>query len=216
MIPRFLKKIYSVIILVYKKKFVHSLFVLFNGEKKRYDYQLSENSIVIDGGGYNGDFSKKIFNLYKCKIFIFEPYEFYYSKLKKIFKNNKKISVFSEALSNANKNVNLVKLGDETFISNSKKDNKSIVKAISIISFIKKNNLKKIDLLKLNVEGAEYSILEDILNSDLQGRFVNLQIQFHKSYENKNRYNQIKNKLEKKYKLIWRYPWIWESWKLKH
>ena len=81
---------------------------------------------------------------------------------------------------------------------------------------IKKNNLKKIDLLKLNVEGAEYSILEDILNSDLQGRFVNLQIQFHKSYENKNRYNQIKNKLEKKYKLIWRYPWIWESWKLKH
>ena len=216
MIPRFLKKIYSVIILVCKKKFVHSLFVLFNGEKKRYDYQLSENSIVIDGGGYNGDFSKKIFNLYKCKIFIFEPYEFYYSKLKKIFKNNKKISVFSEALSNANKNVNLVKLGDETFISNSKKDNKSIVKAISIISFIKKNNLKKIDLLKLNVEGAEYSILEDILNSDLQGRFVNLQIQFHKSYENKNRYNQIKNKLEKKYKLIWRYPWIWESWKLKN
>lgn len=216
MILKFFKKIYSVIILIYKKKFVLSLFVLFNGEKKRYDYQLSENSVVIDGGGYNGDFSKKIFDLYKCNIFIFEPYEFYYSKLKKFFKNNNKISVFSEALSNENKNVYIVKSGDETFISNSNKDNNSIVKSISIISFINQNNLKKIDLLKLNVEGAEYSILEDILNSDLQKRFVNLQIQFHRSFENKNRYNQIKNKLEKKYKLIWRYPWIWESWKLKN
>ncbi|WP_181565892.1 hypothetical protein [Campylobacter hyointestinalis] len=42
-------------------------------ETLRLEYALDRNSIVIDGGGYKGDFSKNIFDRYGSKIFIFEP-----------------------------------------------------------------------------------------------------------------------------------------------
>ena len=210
---KFFKKFYSVLILISKKKFIHSLFIFFNGENRRYEYDLFESSIVIDGGGYNGDFSKKISELYGSKIFIFEPYEYYYQRLKKLFNDNKNIYVSNYAISNKSKKVYLVKSGDETFITENHYS-KTIIDTISIVSFVKDNDIQRVDLIKLNVEGEEYSILEDILESNICDKFLNLQIQFHKSYQNKKRYNEIRIKLKKKYKLAWRYPWVWESWKL--
>lgn len=215
MMISFLKKIYSVTKLIYEKKLVLSLYVLFNAEKKRYEYGLSENSVVIDGGGYKGDFSKEIFKLYKPNIFMFEPYEYYYIKLKKQFEHNNKVSVSNFALTNQYKEIFLIKFGDKSYISNRKNKNSISIKSTSIVSYLNKKKINKVDLIKLNVEGAEYSILSEILESGCHIKFLNLQIQFHKPANNKNEYLKIRKKLKEKYKLIWRYPWIWESWQLK-
>ena len=176
---------------------------------------MSENSVVIDGGGYMGDFSKKIFELYKSNIYIFEPYEYYYTKLKKLFENNNKISVSKFALTNQYKETFLIKSGDESYISNFKNKNSIPVKSTSIVSYLNKKQVNKVDLIKLNVEGAEYSIVSDILESGYHIKFLNLQIQFHKPINNKKEYLKIRKKLKEKYKLMWRYPWVWESWQLK-
>ncbi len=45
-----------------------------DSEEKRYQYDdLTEKSLVFDGGGYCGDFSARIFEKYHCTCFIFEP-----------------------------------------------------------------------------------------------------------------------------------------------
>ena len=36
------------------------------GEKLRYHYELTEDSVVFDLGAYVGDFSKRIYNKYNC------------------------------------------------------------------------------------------------------------------------------------------------------
>src|ERR1700682_919347 len=37
------------------------------------DYPLNQDSVVFDIGGYRGDWSQKIADLYDCHIYIFEP-----------------------------------------------------------------------------------------------------------------------------------------------
>ena len=39
----------------------------------RLDYDLNEDSIVFDVGGYRGDFTSAIFNKYNCNVYVFEP-----------------------------------------------------------------------------------------------------------------------------------------------
>ena len=56
-----------------------------NGDQTlRVNYQLSENSNVIDLGGYEGKWSKKIQDIYGCNVHIFEPIPEFYENIKNI------------------------------------------------------------------------------------------------------------------------------------
>ena len=48
---------------------------------------LNQESIVFDVGGYEGDFSKKIYDKYYSNIYIFEPVESFYLKISNRFKD---------------------------------------------------------------------------------------------------------------------------------
>ena len=39
----------------------------------RFNYNLVEESIVLDLGGYQGQFASDLFSRYRCRIFVFEP-----------------------------------------------------------------------------------------------------------------------------------------------
>ena len=74
---------------------------------------------------------------------------------------------------------------------------------------------ERIDLLKLNVEGMEYEILESLLDSGSAARFANIQVQFHTVAPDwKARYDAIAEGLSKTHEITWRAPWVWENWKL--
>ena len=73
-----------------------------------------------------------------------------------------------------------------------------------------------IDLLKINVEGAEYDIMQNIFESGLTSKIDNYQIQFHHiSPECEDLLNNIRNELSKTHKQDWNYEWVWENWSLK-
>ena len=42
-------------------------------EQLRYEYPLTDNSVVIDAGGYEGNWFKQIYERYQCHIHVFEP-----------------------------------------------------------------------------------------------------------------------------------------------
>ena len=49
-------------------------------EQLRYNYDLNYDSTVMDLGAYKGEFSKKIYDKYQCKIFAFEPVLSFYNE----------------------------------------------------------------------------------------------------------------------------------------
>ncbi|MGZ4090875.1 MAG: FkbM family methyltransferase [Bacteroidia bacterium] len=192
-----------------------------NCEKKlRYDYELNENSIVIDVGGYEGDFASEIYSRYRCKIFVFEPVKKYVDILNKRFKQNPSIVIVSKGLGAKNEQLTIHVMDEASSYNRSASIHKQgAPEKISIIDvklFFEENTIKHVDLIKINIEGAEYDLLDRMIECGYIFLCTNLQIQFHDFYPDyASRYQKIKSELEKTHKLTYCYPFVWENWQLK-
>jgi hypothetical protein len=86
----------------------------------------------------------------------------------------------------------------------------------NVVEFIKENSVLHIDLIKINIEGAEYDLLDQLLESELHEIITNIQIQFHDFIPfAETRRDAIREKLARTHELCWDYPFVWESWELK-
>ncbi len=74
----------------------------------------------------------------------------------------------------------------------------------------------QVALLKINIEGGEYDLLERLLETGLVGQFQHLQVQFHRFVPDaEKRRDFIRTGLAHSHEERWCYPWVWESWTLK-
>lgn len=230
---KFKKYLYNLTTLISNKKFIKLIQILtplllskhdqqvlhwkqIKGDQTlRLDYNLNSHSITFDLGGYEGEWANNIFSKYQCSIYIFEPVPLYAKKIKKRFEQNSKIRVYDFGLSNSSKFFNLYLSDDGT--SEFKNKGKIIKgKLVDYVSFIKNENIKKIDLMKFNIEGGEYDLLEYLISSGYVKYIKNLQIQFHNFVPNaKLRMQNIQFLLKKTHKLTYQYAFLWENWRLK-
>jgi len=180
----------------------------------RLNYDLTQNSLVIDAGGYKGEWSKSIFDRYSCNIIIFEPVTKYFDMIEQKFIGHEKISVIKSGLSNEDKEIVIFDSEDSSSVFWGDGESEKI-KLTKFSSFISTHQIKEIDLIKINIEGGEYDLLEDILESGLVNKIGNLQIQFHRFVEGcKEKRDLIRNELSKTHSLTYDYEFIWENWKL--
>lgn len=180
------------------------------------DY-LTPNSLVFDIGGYMGDWASHVFSKYLCNIWIFEPVPIYFSFIKSRFANNKNINVFNFGFDNKTVDINVEINNDATSVFfNLNKGNKVKIRLEKISRFLKEKKVNKIDLMKINCEGGEYGLLENLMNSGFINKVNNLQIQFHEIDKDSSKEMQrLKRVLEKTHKCIWTYPCFWEGWSRK-
>jgi FkbM family methyltransferase len=183
----------------------------------RLNYPLNETSIVFDVGGYFGQWSEKIYQKYKCKIFIFEPIKKYFDNLNEKFSTTSNIKTYNFGLSNKDFHTEIILDGDGSSIySKEECKDKEKIFLKNILTFIDENNIKNIDLLKLNVEGEEYNILDCLIELNYVKNIKNIQVQFHKNINNfESRRLKIRKNLEESHKMTYNYEYIWENWQAK-
>jgi FkbM family methyltransferase len=179
-------------------------------------YDLNEDSIVMDIGGYNGTWADSIIYKYNPNIYIVEPIKDFYLGMVNKFSNNKKVNLLNVGISTQDKNGFIFLNGDAT--SSNINNSKSIeVKFNTIETIFKKFKLNSVDLVQINIEGDEYSIMEYMIDNKFINRFRNIQIQFHCNIENNIiRREEIRKSLEfNGFKIKFDYPFVWESWEKK-
>jgi FkbM family methyltransferase len=190
-----------------------------NGDQiLRQRYDLNENSIVFDLGGFIGQWSSDIYSRYRCKIFCFEVLSDYSLKIEERFKKNHDIKVFNFGLSSNTREVDIYLHKDGTTISPDKYKNVNVSKGkvVDFIEFIQKYNIHQIDLVKINIEGAEYELLEYLLSTKTIKIIKNIQVQFHNiSSDSDDRMQRIQNELSQTHKLTYQYKFVWENWLIK-
>jgi FkbM family methyltransferase len=175
----------------------------------RLNYPLNKDSIVIDLGGALGDWSMPIYNLYKPNIYIFEPTDLF-AKLEARFEGLSKVHLLNFAASNEDAELALGVMDGEASLFH--EENLVTVQATDFGAFLDRLSVQNIDLLKMNIEGAEYEILEGIVSRGQLNRFVNIQCQFHMIDNHEERYKNLIMELEKTHYLTWRFPFVWENW----
>jgi FkbM family methyltransferase len=139
--------------------------------------KLEENFIFLDIGTNLSIVTDEILKLnINGKIHCFECHPMLYSKLQEKHKHNKNVILNNVAVSNTNskkqfyhkKNKHDITDNGSTLkkdkINITDKNNYSIVDTIKLSDYIK--DFEKVDVLKLDVEGSEYDILQDLINSN--------------------------------------------------
>lgn len=221
-LSKFLKKVGSLLCgfasCLYKSpqsKRVIPWFAVNGDETLRLNYSLDEKSIVFDVGGYKGQWASDIFTMYGCYIYIFEPVAEYVKRIEKRFSKNPKIKTYSFGLATKNK---VLQIGVDESRSSIFKPGKKIekIKLVRAIDFIKQNDIYSIDLMKINIEGGEYELLEHFIDTGFVTNIGNIQVQFHDFIPNaQNRMKRIQSALSKTHRLTYQYPFVWENWQIK-
>lgn len=190
------------------------------GDKNlRFDYpSLNENSIVFDLGGYLGDFASEISQKYNCQVYVFEPHPEYFSHCVDRFSGRSNIKVFNYGLSNADGEFQLSDKGDGSSFENPNHSNgigvKCLVKDILVV--LDDLCISQIDLMKMNIEGGEFPLLDHLIKNEKQNIVDQYQIQFHSFIENAvQRRNRIIETMSSTHKRSWCYEFVWENWKRK-
>jgi FkbM family methyltransferase len=201
---------------IYTTPYQRNLANWYKGDPKselRFNYDLSEISTVFDLGGFKGQWASDIYARYCCDIYVFEPVENYVIDIQRRFQRNKKIKVFNFGLGDKNTELMISRMGDSSSLHKGPGDEKIIIHCFN--DFMKEHNITHIDLLKLNIEGAEYDLLDHILENNLQKTITNIQIQFHDFVDNARvRMEKIQNELKKTHQLTYQQEFIWENWEL--
>ena len=137
---------------------------------------IKENDICFDIGSYNGEYINELCKYTKKEnIYAFEPIKRNYKIIKSLFP---KCKIYNIALSKENQisHINIPLINNKLVYTRSKL-NKSIieknqqdlirhkVKCRKLDSFVYKNNITKIDFIKIDVEGSEFDVLKGSIKS---------------------------------------------------
>lgn len=186
------------------------------GESLRFAYtSLNPNSIIFDLGGYEGQWASDIYSRFRSKIYVFEVYEPFYMNIKERFNGNEDIKIYNFGLAakDAAVPISIDAYSTSAFKQTTNMVNIELKKASD---FILTNNISKIDLLKINIEGGEYELLDHLIESGIIKMIDNIQVQFHDFIPNAVfEMNALRERLNITHSATYKFDFIWDNWKLK-
>lgn len=194
---------------------------MYSDHKETVTYPLTEDSTVLDVGGYRGTWSQDIIDRYNPHVYIFEPIKEFFSTCQFRFRDNPKVKVFNFGLGGKNSRATLKKQGMNTSAVREEmpKDcvfGDPVPEEVEVRDITEVFPFDKVDLVSLNCEGAEYEVLQRLIDTDLIGRINHLQIQFHDFFPDaKALRGKIREELSERFTEQFNHDFVWEGWKSK-
>ncbi|MDR3290339.1 MAG: FkbM family methyltransferase [Rickettsiales bacterium] len=168
-------------------------------------YEMNEDDIFIDGGMNKGLITDIALN--RCaKVYAFEPNPFAAEFLKKRYYNNKNVIIEQKAIFNKNVDVEFCfhsqfdEGGSISGFMNKGKGNVFKVPTVNFSNYLQrviKDNGKDIYMCKLDIEGAEFDVIENMIES---GIYKNIKYIVCETHE--RAFKDGKEKMERLNKLI--------------
>jgi FkbM family methyltransferase len=180
--------------------------------KLRFNYELNEESVILDLGGYQGQWASDLFSRYRCNIFIFEPVIDFSDQIKERFVNNNQIKVLPFGLGKFSRSeiIHLSADGSSTF---GKSTNREKIEIVDVKDWIDTRKIGEIALIKINIEGGEYELLDRLIETELIKNIENIQVQFHNiSKDSRSQMKRIQKALSHTHMPTYQYEFVWENW----
>lgn len=138
--------------------------------EKIYDNLDIDNcKVVFDVGANIGLWTKYILTRNAKKVYCFEPNITAISNLKRNFNGNSNVVIDTNAISHENKQFTLYVSDENSLISSFFNTNKGgnrnreyLVDAITFDDVFKKYNISDVDLIKIDIEGSEFEIFNNL------------------------------------------------------
>lgn len=165
-----------------------------------FDYFINEDNVVFDLGCWHGITSLYLAHLSK-KTYAIDPDPICFEELLKNVDLNPtlgaKIPAHQIAISNKAEKMKLFArenygASSSSILKRNRDEKKTVeVNCMSLQEFINKENIPKVDFLKIDIEGAEFLILPYIKAFLEQTNYPTLYISFHYHFLNENEYSKL-------------------------
>ncbi len=182
----------------------------------RLEYPLNSNSLVLDLGGFEGRWAQEIFARYGCRIEVFEPVQRYAQALVERFRSEPGIRVHDFGLGASSRTESIRICGDSSSVFGEAGEREEI-RIVEAPGWFAEQTLAgvglTVDLMKINIEGGEYELLERLLEADLVRQIRYLQIQFHDiAPDSAARMRRIQDALRATHRPAYQYTFVWDGW----
>jgi FkbM family methyltransferase len=173
---------------------------------------VNDDSILILGG-YKGRSAISWRKKYDSPIIIVEPIPIFFEDLKRNTREMNDVSLINLAIGKSDTEIEISMDSDSTgsfssggpIVRVQQKDISTFLVGLTRFPSI----------IEMNIEGAEYDVLERLIETNLHMKINTLLIQFHKiGPDYLARYVGIQDQLEKTHKLVFQYEFVWERWDL--
>lgn len=184
-------------------------------EEMRYEYpELTPDSVVLDCGGYEGRFAEGINDRYNCYVHVLEPVKEFYERTRDRLKGRENIHVWPFGIGATTQDQVFGIKGDMTGVfANGEFECVQLLWWKACLKWVSPRSL---DLMKLNIEGGEFGVLEDMLRHEGVKSVRNIQVQWHDvAPKAAARRNEIIRCLQGTHELTWDFGWVWQNWKIK-
>ena len=186
-------------------------------------HPLTLESVVLDIGAYTGIWIEKMHKIYPCRFYAIEPIRPFYETIRRKFANIptvhakqvgigvKEETITINMAATQNDATQLIPVGTHT-----QNMENAQIQLEPLDKIMADWNILKIDLLQINIEGAEYDILENWIETGMIKKIKTIQIQFHNFPQIENyveRRANIRDKLQQGgFRETYNFQWVWECW----
>ena len=180
-----------------------------------YRADLDSSSVAVDVGAFTGEVAEKLRSLYDCEVHAYEPNPELFPQLEAQFAEDPRVHAHPYGLGSADATLSmqLIGLGSSVYGPDDPDVAVAEVQIRDVATVLDQLGVAQVDYLKLNIEGAEFDLLDRFLDAGWQHRTRYLLIQFHEWYPRAHlRRWQLRRRLRKTHDQVWCYPWIHELW----
>lgn len=180
-----------------------------------FEADLDARSVVFDVGAYQGEWSATIAQRYGSRIYAFEPDPTSFPPLVARLGDRPDVVLREYGLGGADQTVELALagLGSSIYPVEAPHGTCRIVLR-DVVAVLAELGVERIDLLKINIEGGEYDLLDRLIAAGWVPRIRQIMVQFHEWHPKAYRRRRaIRRALGRSHREVWCYPWIWELWR---
>lgn len=182
-------------------------------DRFRFDYDLDESSFVLELGGYEGQWASDLYARHRCRIAIFEPVARFAQNIAARFRTNGDISVFSCGLG-ATSRIETIYLHGASSSTHKKQTQSERVEIVDVGQWFEEHNIDAVQLMKINIEGGEYELIERLVATGLISRIDDIQVQFHNfTPDAPARMERLQDAMLATHTPTYQYRFVWENWR---
>ena len=177
---------------------------------KSFDWPLKPEHTVIECGAFHGRWALEIMQRANPTLHMFEPQRWLEPELKSTFKGWKKAHVHMYGLGTETRPAWLWEVGNDgaTFVANADaRDEGQVFEMREIRQAFLEIGLGAIDLMLMNIEGGEYTLVPHMFQQGIYPRWF--MVQMHLKFGNEK---DLCRKIEEHYRLLWDYGSILRAW----
>jgi FkbM family methyltransferase len=156
-----------------------------------HQWQFAEDAVFVDIGANVGSVSLFVDNFNKdredkIRVFAIEPEPHNLSLLQKNIENNpvENVTVINKAIWHQNKEVLITNRGGNSSIFEIEGIEQTKIQAITLEKLFKENNIKHVDVMKIDIEGAEFDLIINAPEKTL-AKIKYITLEFDKSFDGK-------------------------------